>query len=90
MISTLYRTGYCKAAYAEAVVLGSPGQPGEPGSLGDLPLIVLSAGAFYDNIPKSVVTAMGGPDVLAQVVQVHDEIQQELVRPFHHRDADRR
>jgi pimeloyl-ACP methyl ester carboxylesterase len=77
--STLYRSGYCKAAYAEATVLGSPGQPGESGSLGDLPLIVLSAGAFNDNIPNPVVTAMGGPDVLAQVVQVHDEIQQELV-----------
>ena len=77
--STLYRSGYCKAAYAEATVLGSPGQPGAPGSLGDLPLIVLSAGAFNDNIPNSVVSAMGGPDVLAQVVQVHDEIQQDLV-----------
>ncbi len=79
LTSTLYQSGYCKAAYAEAVVLGSPGQPGEPGSLGDLPLIVLSAGAFNENIPNSVVTAMGGPDVLTQVVQVHDEIQQELV-----------
>ncbi len=77
--STLYRSGYCKAAYAEASVLGSPGQSGEPGSLGDLPLIVLSAGAFNDNIPSSVVTAMGGSDVLAEVVKVHDEIQQELV-----------
>jgi len=76
--STLYRSGYCKAAYAEATVLESPGQPGEPGSLGDLPLIVMSAGAFNENIPNSVVTAMGGPDVLAQVAQVHDENQQEL------------
>ena len=79
VMSTLYRTGYCKANYEEIVVFGSPGQPGEPGSLGDLPLIVLSAGALYDAIPESVVTAMGGPDVLAQVVQVHDELQKELV-----------
>ena len=78
LTSTLYRSGYCKAAYAEAAVLGSPGQSGELDSLGDLPLIVLSAGAFNENIPNSVVTAMGGPDVLVQVVQVHDEIQQEL------------
>jgi pimeloyl-ACP methyl ester carboxylesterase len=78
LTSTLYRTGYCKAAYAEAVALASPGQPGEPGSLGDLPLIVISAGAIGDNLPNAVVTAMGGPDVVAHFVQVHDEFQQEL------------
>jgi pimeloyl-ACP methyl ester carboxylesterase len=79
VMSTLYQTWYCKAAYREAIVLGSPGQAGKVGSLGDLPLIVLSSGAMYENIPATVVTAMGGPDVLHQVAQVHDEIQQELV-----------
>jgi len=79
VLSTMYRTAYCKAAYSEDSTLGSPGQPGEPGSLGDLPLIVLSAGALYDGIPASIVTAMGGPDGLAQVNQVHDDLQQELV-----------
>ena len=66
-------------AYGEDVTLGSPGQRGEPASLGDLPLVVLSAGATYDGVPDAVVTAMGGPDALAQVIQVHQELQQELV-----------
>jgi pimeloyl-ACP methyl ester carboxylesterase len=78
VMSTYYRTGYCKAAYGENVVLGSPDLPGEPASLGDLPLIVLSAGALYDTLPNTVVTAMGGPDVLERVIQVHDEFQHEL------------
>jgi pimeloyl-ACP methyl ester carboxylesterase len=79
VMSTMYRSEYCKAAYGEEVTFGSPGEPGEPGSLGNLPLIVLSAGALYDAMPESIVTAMGGPDMLTQVVQVHDELQQELV-----------
>ena len=79
VMSTMYRSEYCKAAYGEEVTFGSPGGPGEPGSLGNLPLIVLSAGALYDAVPESIVTAMGGPDMLTQVVQVHDELQQELV-----------
>jgi hypothetical protein len=79
VMSTMYRTAYCKAAYKENISLGSPSQPGEPASLGDLPLIVLSAGAVYDGIPESIVTAMGGPDVLAQVIQIHNELQTELV-----------
>jgi hypothetical protein len=45
----------------------------------DVALIVLSAGAFSDNIHNSEVTAIGGLDVLAEVVMVHDEMQQKLV-----------
>jgi pimeloyl-ACP methyl ester carboxylesterase len=78
-MSTLYRTGYCKAAYAEEVALMVPGNPGEPGSLGDIPLTVISAGALYEDVPEAVISAMGGPDVLAQVARVHDELQLELV-----------
>jgi pimeloyl-ACP methyl ester carboxylesterase len=48
------------------------------GNLGDLPLIVLSAGATFDQMPEAVVTAIGR-DVLAQVIQVSQELQQELV-----------
>ena len=69
----------CLQACQHAAQRLSPGQPGEPASLGDLPLIVLSAGAIYDAVPESIITSMGGPDVLAQVIQVHDELQQELV-----------
>jgi pimeloyl-ACP methyl ester carboxylesterase len=80
VMSTLYRTGYCKAAYAEeSTLLGSPGQAEGPISLGDLPLVVLSAGATFEGIPKAVVTAMGGPEVIAQVNQVQKELQKELV-----------
>lgn len=80
VMSTMYRTSYCKAVYDEYVVFESPGQLGEPGSLGDLPLIVLSAGAIFDAVPESMVTTLGGPEVLAQVVQTHDEFQQEFVQ----------
>jgi len=77
VMSTMYRTSYCRASDEENIVFESPGQ--EPAGLGDLPLIVLSAGALYDAIPEAVITSLGGPDVLAQVIQVHDENQQLLV-----------
>jgi pimeloyl-ACP methyl ester carboxylesterase len=51
VMSTTYRTTYCKSMGNENVVFDSPGQPGEPASLGDMPLIVLSAGALYDAVP---------------------------------------
>lgn len=79
-MSTMYRTTYCKAANDEYAVFESPGQSCEPASLGDLPLIVLSAGALYDAIPDAAVTSLGGPDVLAEVIQVHDENQERLVQ----------
>lgn len=78
VMSTMYRTTYCKAAGNENAVFESPGQ--EPASLGDMPLIVISAGALYDAVPKAVVTSLGGSDVLAQVIQVHEENQQLLVQ----------
>lgn len=78
VMATMYRTTYCKAVSNENAVFESPGQ--EPASLGDMPLIVLSAGALYDAVPEAVVTSLGGPAVLAQVIQVHDENQQLLVQ----------
>ena len=45
-----------------------------------LTLIVLSAGGLYDAIPEAATTSLGGPDVLAEVIRVHDENQQLLVR----------
>jgi pimeloyl-ACP methyl ester carboxylesterase len=80
IMSTIYRTGYCQAAYAEeSTFLASPDRVGDPTSLGDLPLVVLSAGATFEGIPKAVVTAMGGPEVIAQINQVQQELQKELV-----------
>lgn len=79
VMSTMYRTTYCKASDDENTVFEVLGQADKPGSLGDLPLVVLSAGALYDAIPKAVVTSLGGPDVLALVIKVHDENQQLLV-----------
>ena len=40
---------------------------------------MLSAGAFSDEVPDIIMSAMGGPDVLAQVVQIQAELQHELV-----------
>ena len=80
MMSTMYRTAYCKASYNEETVFqNSPNPTGEPASLGDLPLIVLSAGAVFDSVPSAIVKAMGGPEVLSQMTQVHDALQLELV-----------
>ncbi|NOH04326.1 MAG: alpha/beta hydrolase [Chloroflexi bacterium] len=79
VMSTIYRTTYCKSMMNENVVFDSSGQPGEPASLGDMPLIVLSAGALYDAVPEAAVTSLGGPEVLAEVVRVHDENQNLLV-----------
>lgn len=39
---------------------------------------MLSAGATSDEMPEAMVTAIGR-DVLAQVIQVSQELQQELV-----------
>jgi pimeloyl-ACP methyl ester carboxylesterase len=80
VMSTIYRTAYCKAAYEEEITfLESPGQSNGLTSLGNLPLIVLSGGATFEGLPKAVVTAMGGPDVIAQISQVQQELQKELV-----------
>ena len=78
-MATMFRTSYCDSAFDElSVFAGSYSQPEGPASLGDLPLIVLSAGATFDQMPNTVVTAIGR-DVLAQVIQVSLELQQELV-----------
>jgi hypothetical protein len=78
-MATMYRTTHCRAAYDEMITFsGSPSQPEGLASLGDSPLIVLSAGATFDETPEAVVTAIGR-DVLAQVIQVSQELQQELV-----------
>lgn len=79
VMSTMYRTTYCKTSDDENSVFESPGQADEPASLGDLPLIVLSAGALYDAIPEAAVISLGGPDVLAEAIRVHDENQHLLV-----------
>jgi len=79
VMATMFRTSYCDSAFDElSVFAGSYSQPEGPASLGDLPLIVLSAGATFDQMPNTVVTAIGR-DVLAQVIQVSLELQQELV-----------
>jgi pimeloyl-ACP methyl ester carboxylesterase len=52
-------------------------QPDGPASLGEMPLIVLSAGATFDQLPEAVVKAVG-QDVLDQMEQVSQELQQEL------------
>ena len=79
VIATLYRTPYCKAAYDELIAASEMlSQPEGPVSLGDLPLIVLSAGATYDEMPEVAVMAIGA-DVIAQMDQVSQELQQELV-----------
>ena len=78
-MATMYRTSYCDSAFEEMSVLaGSYSQPEGPASLGDLPLSVLSAGATFDQLPAAVVNAIG-QDVLAQMEQVSQELQQELV-----------
>ena len=77
-MATMYRTPYCSAAYDEMIIFtGSLSQPEGPASQGDLPLIVLSAGASFDQMPAAVVTAIGR-DTLTQVIQVSQELQQEL------------
>jgi pimeloyl-ACP methyl ester carboxylesterase len=79
VIATLYRTPYCKAAYDELIAASEMlNQPEGPISLGDLPLIVLSAGATYAELPEVVVMSIG-EDVIAQMEQVSQELQQELV-----------
>jgi pimeloyl-ACP methyl ester carboxylesterase len=79
LIATLYRTQYCKAAYDELTAASEMlSQPEGPVSLGDLPLIVLSAGATYDEMPEVAVMAIGA-DVIAQMDQVSQGLQQELV-----------
>jgi len=78
VMATMYRTPYCSAAYDEMIIFtGSLSQPEGPASQGDLPLIVLSAGASFDQMPAAVVTAIGR-DTLTQVIQVSQELQQEL------------
>ena len=78
-MATMYRTAYCGAAYDEMITFSmSLSQPEGPASLGDIPLIVLSAGATFDQMPEAVVTAIGS-DALAQVIQVSQELQQDLV-----------
>lgn len=78
VIATLYRNSYCKAAYDELIAASEMlSQPEGPASLGDLPLIVLSAGATYNELPEVAVMAIG-EDVIAQMDQVSQELQQEL------------
>lgn len=77
-MSTMYRTSYCDSSYDEMVAIAeSYSQPEGPASLGDMPLIVLSAGATFDQLPEAVVKSVG-QDVLDQMEQVSQELQQEL------------
>jgi len=79
VVAILYRTPYCKVAYDELIAASEMlSQPGGPASLGNLPLVVLSAGATYAELPEVAVMAIG-EDVLAQMDQVSQELQQELV-----------
>ena len=79
VIATLYRTPYCKAAYDELIAASEMlSQPEDLISLGDLPLIVLSAGATHDEMPEVAVKAIG-ENVIAQMDQVSQGLQQELV-----------
>lgn len=78
-MATMYRTPFCAAAYDEMLTFSRLfSQPDGPASLGDLPLIVLSAGGTFDNIPEATVKAIGR-DVLAQMELVSQGLQQELV-----------
>jgi len=76
--TTMYRTSYCDSSYDEMVAIAeSFSQPEGPASLGDLPLIVLSAGATFRELPEAIVRTIG-QDVLDQMEQVSQELQQEL------------
>ncbi len=78
-LSTVYRNAFCPAMVKEMEAVSTfLSQPDIPRSLGDLPLTVLSAGAAYDRASEAEVAAMGGPEVVAQIAQIHDEFQEKL------------
>jgi pimeloyl-ACP methyl ester carboxylesterase len=78
-LSTVYRNAFCPAMVNEEKAVSTfLSQPDIPRSLGDLPLTVLSAGAAYDRASEAEVAAMGGPEVVAQIAQIHDEFQEKL------------
>ncbi len=78
-LSTVYRNAFCPAMVNEMEAVSTfLSQSGIPQSLGDLPLTVLSAGAAYDRISEAEVAAMGGPEVVAQIAQIHNEFQEKL------------
>jgi pimeloyl-ACP methyl ester carboxylesterase len=77
-MSTMYRTSYCDSSYDEIVAITEAfSQPGGPASLGDMPLIVLSAGGTFKEMPEAIVKAVG-QDTLDQMEQVSQEMQREL------------
>jgi pimeloyl-ACP methyl ester carboxylesterase len=77
-MATMYRTSYCDSSYDEMVAITEAfSQPGGPASLGDMPLIVLSAGGTFQEMPEAIVKAVG-QDTLDQMEQVSQEMQQEL------------
>jgi len=83
VLSTMYRTAFCRAMADEMEALSvSLGQPDIPGSLGDLPLIVLTAGItaddMYAQIPEAM-RSMVGREVIARVYEATREMQQDLV-----------
>jgi pimeloyl-ACP methyl ester carboxylesterase len=79
VMSTMYRTSYCRSSNDEISAISEAfSQPEGPASLGDMPLIVLSAGASFKEMPEAIVKAIGA-DVLAEMEMISQELQQELV-----------
>lgn len=78
VMSTMYRTSYCRSSNDEISAISEAfSKPEGPASLGDMPLIVLSAGASFKEMPEAIVKTVG-QNVLDQMEQVSQELQQEL------------
>jgi pimeloyl-ACP methyl ester carboxylesterase len=83
LLSTMYRTSYCRASAEETQALSeSLSQPDIPGSLGDLPLIVLTADTSEAEMQAQIpayLRSVVGSEVITKVYETSRELQQELV-----------
>ena len=81
-LSTLYRTGFCKASAKEIEALSKSVSQNEPSSLGDIPLIVLtvdtSEADLQAQIPPYLSSAVS-PEVIRKVFEANEAMQEELV-----------
>jgi pimeloyl-ACP methyl ester carboxylesterase len=82
LLSTMYRTSYCRASAEEVKALSVfISQPDIPDSLGDLPLIVLTADTSEEEMQAQIpayLKSIVGPEVIKRIYETGRELQQEL------------